>query len=219
MTVALSEACIYAARASANLLEQLWMSGNISSFGYFDAHYTFSATVILMISEILRPNTEDRDAIALSLALLQSMVDDGNLPARELMDRMATLRKDLETLKTSRRFNKDSMTEPMKGYITSTGTFAANISRSRPFTPSRSQVTHDASESTPGTSSDCEVGSTSHPVAATAPLDAPFIQGFLGDCVADWSPQGFDFENDEDGVWASAWDSLDFRQADGGFAF
>ncbi|KAF3762593.1 hypothetical protein M406DRAFT_12456, partial [Cryphonectria parasitica EP155] len=101
MTIALSEACIYAARASANLLEQLWISGNISTFGYFDAHYTFSATVVLMISDALRPNNEDRDAIALFTALLQSMVDDGNLPAREVNDRIACLRKDFASLKMS----------------------------------------------------------------------------------------------------------------------
>ncbi|KAK7725468.1 hypothetical protein SLS63_008071 [Diaporthe eres] len=96
-----AEACIYAARASANILKQLWINGNISAFGYFDAHYTFSATMVLMISRAFRPNTEDDDAIALALTLLHSMVEEGNIPARELVDRISALQSDFEILKLS----------------------------------------------------------------------------------------------------------------------
>lgn len=217
MTIALGEACIYAARASANILEQLWISGNISNFGYFDAHYTFSTTVVLMISRALRPNTEDDDAIALALTLLHSMVEDGNIPARELVDRISSLQRDFETLRSSEGPEEGLMAESITGFITSTGTFAANINRDRPVSPSKSQQT---SSNTP-TSSRLQntMESTSQPTDATAPLDAPLIQNFLGNCTQEWDPQDFEFLNQDNNAWASAWDSVDMHRNDDSIGF
>lgn len=218
MTIALSEACIYAARASANILEQLWISGNISTFGYFDAHYTFSATVILMISKALRPNTEDDDAIALALTLLHSMVEDGNIPARELIDRISSLQKDFEILRSSEGSEEGLMAESTTGFITSTGTFAANINRNRPLSPSQSRKASSTSIPTPPRL-DRTIDSTGRPTVATAPLDAPFIQNFLGNCTQEWSPQDFEFLNQGTGVWASAWDSFDLQRSEDSIGF
>lgn len=213
MTIALSEACIYAARASANILEQLWISGNVSTFGYFDAHYTFSATVVLLISRALRPNTEDDDAIALALTLLHSMVEDGNIPARELIDRISALEKDFRTLKSSEGFGEGVMAESTTGFITSTSTFAANINKDRPLSPSQSRQAPDTSTLTP-TRPDSTIDSTGRQTAAAAPLDAPLVQDFLGNCTQEWSPQDFEFLNQGNGVWASAWDSFDLHRSD-----
>ncbi|KAH8781091.1 c6 zinc finger domain-containing protein [Diaporthe sp. PMI_573] len=217
MTIALSEACIYAARASANILEQLWISGNISTFGYFDAHYTFSTTVVLMISRALRPNTEDDDAIALGLTLLHSMVEDGNIPARELIDRISALQGDFEILRSSEGAEEGLMAESTTGFITSTGTFAANINRNRPRSLSQSRQASSSIPTPPRL--DSTVDSTGQPTVATAPLDAPLIQNFLENCAQEWSPQDFEFLNQGNNVWESAWDSFDLHRNDDSVGF
>ncbi|KAK8240198.1 putative C6 transcription factor [Phyllosticta capitalensis] len=98
MTTALSEACIHAARNSNKLLAQLWIDGAIATFGYFDAHYIFSSTIVLLMANILNPSESDKDAIDLAWSLLQSMADDGNLPASEYWERLALLQKDLDDM-------------------------------------------------------------------------------------------------------------------------
>lgn len=197
MAIALSEACIYAARASANLLSQLWMDGKIAKFGYFDAHYTFSSAVVLLISNTLRANEFDSDTTTVSLALLQSMVEDGNLPAQEMYERLVSLRKNVETLqKTAPQF-----LGPRRGYITPSGTFAANITRGDPAhssprsyrssvsIPRETNVTNDASQN-------------------AAPLNDPFIQDFLSSSNdRTWSPDTFPVFDGEDGAWSLAWDN------------
>lgn len=98
MTTALSDACIHAARSSNKLLAQLWIDGAIATFGYFDAHYIFSSTIVLLMANILSPSEFDKDSIDLAWSLLQSMADDGNLPASEYSERLALLQKDLDDM-------------------------------------------------------------------------------------------------------------------------
>lgn len=217
LTIALGEACIYAARASANILEQLWISGDISTFGYFDAHYTFSATTVLMISRALRPNTEDGDGITLALTLLHSMVEDGNIPARELIDRVSALGKDFEALKSSQGPEEGLMAGSATGFITSTGTFAANIDRNRPLSPSQFRQACSNMPTSPGLGNAADF--TGQSSVATAPLDAPLIQNFLGNRTQGWSPQDFEFLNQGNDVWASSWHSFDLHHSNDGMGF
>ncbi|ETS84123.1 hypothetical protein PFICI_02148 [Pestalotiopsis fici W106-1] len=198
MAIALSEACIYAARASANLLSQLWIDGRIAKFGYFDAHYTFSSAVVLLISNTLRANEFDADTITVSLALLQSMVEDGNLPAQEMYERLLSLQKDVDELqKTAPQFSG-----PRRGYITPSGTFAANIKRS------------DAAHLSPRSNSRGSVSIPREPntgvaeIRNAAPLNDPFIQDFLSSSDnRTWSPDAFHIFDGEDGAWSLAWDN------------
>jgi proline utilization trans-activator len=149
MTIALSEACIYAARATNRLMGQLWADGLVATFGFFDAHYIFSATTVQLMSHALNPTAHDRDAVGLAWALLRSMVDDGNMPAREFAERLVALQKDLDGLgregddvadegKTETgsrtgakmRNSKESVmmaVRPEKGYVAGAGTFAAPV--------------------------------------------------------------------------------------------
>lgn len=217
LTIALGEACIYAARASANILEQLWISGDISTFGYFDAQYTFSATTVLMISRALRPNAEDGNGITLALTLLHSMVEDGNIPARELIDRISALERDFETLQSSQGSQEGLMAGTSTGFITSTGTFAANISRNRPLSPSQFRQCSSNIPTPPVLGN--AVDSTGQSTVATAPLDAPLLQNFLGNCAEGWSPQDFEFLNQANDVWASSWHSFDLHHSDDGMGF
>ncbi|KAJ0284038.1 hypothetical protein CBS470a_007023 [Colletotrichum nupharicola] len=198
MTIALGEACIYAARASNRLLKQLWVDGAIATFGYFDAHFIFSSTIILILSNILNPNDGDRNSVDLACTLLQSMADDGNLPAAELRDRLATLKEDLESKYAT---SSCQVTGPKQGYMTAAGTFAAHVaptSSRRKGDPNRSQTGQTPSTTT---SPAAEVSSVGR-----APFDDPFIQDFLGQPYSEWSPSAFDITNDEIGVSSLAWD-------------
>lgn len=162
-----------------------------------------------MISNILRANAADKDAIALSGALLQSMVEDGNLPAREFLVRMEALETDLAALHS---FEAGSLSGPSRGYVTSTGTFAANVTR-EPDPASRdasnvSMVTPDAF--TVGTSSGSQQSQM-----PKAPLDAPFIEDFLCNADGDWASLGvLDTPVDGHGTWswACTWDQTDLLQ-------
>ncbi|KAK9770162.1 putative Zn(2)-C6 fungal-type domain-containing protein, partial [Seiridium cardinale] len=200
MTIALSEACIYAARASANLLAQLWADGRIAKFGYFDAHYAFSSTVMLLISNTLRANDSDADAIGVSLELLQGMVEDGNLPAQEMYERLVVLRKDIERLKTS----APQFSGPRRGYVTPAGTFAANIIRNSSTHMSPGGESHGV------VALPSEADARSDTLQTTAPLNDPFIQDFLSNSDDQtWSPDVFHIFDGEDGAWSLAWDNTE----------
>ncbi|KAJ9149000.1 C6 transcription factor [Pleurostoma richardsiae] len=194
MTIALSEACIYAARASNRLLKQLWIDGAIATFGYFDAHYIFSSTIVLIVSNILNPNNTDKNSIDLALQLLQSMADDGNLPARELCERLASLKRELDTM------CRDQNLGPDKGYITAAGTFAAHIVPSS--RRSGGPETMRPSEATPVGSSPAGETSSTGPTL----LEDPFLRDFLGQPYSEWSPSAFGMTNDEMGISSLAWD-------------
>ncbi|KAI1268422.1 fungal-specific transcription factor domain-containing protein [Xylariaceae sp. FL1019] len=202
MTVALSEACIYAARASAKLLGQLWADGNIATFGYFDSHYLFSSIVILLISDALRANDEDHDAITLSSALLQCMVDDGNFPAREFHQRLSVLRWEIEKMKES---STSLMAGPIQGYVTSTGTFAANVNHG---VKPDFRVDISGTASLVGKSS--ETGAQEGEMMPSAPLDAPFIQDFLGNFDQTWGAGVLDTPSNELSEWSLVLDNTDF---------
>ncbi|KAI8192398.1 putative transporter [Colletotrichum sp. SAR 10_75] len=191
----------YSTRAVASLrlhFNQLWVDGAIATFGYFDAHFIFSSTIILILSNILNPNDGDRNSVDLACTLLQSMADDGNLPAAELRDRLATLKEDLESKYAT---SSCQVTGPKQGYMTAAGTFAAHVaptSSRRKGDPNRSQTGQTPSTTT---SPAAEVSSVGR-----APFDDPFIQDFLGQPYSEWSPSAFDITNDEIGVSSLAWD-------------
>ncbi|CRG91314.1 putative transcriptional regulatory protein C417,09c [Talaromyces islandicus] len=96
-TMALADACIHAARSSNGLLTQLWIDGGMAIFGYFDSHYLFSSTIILMMSSILGTTNSDADREAVDTAsdIMQSMVQDGNLPAAGFYSHFVEIRKGL----------------------------------------------------------------------------------------------------------------------------
>ncbi|EED18596.1 C6 transcription factor, putative [Talaromyces stipitatus ATCC 10500] len=96
-TMALADACIHAARSSNGLLTQLWIDGGMAIFGYFDSHYLFSSTIILMMSSILGTHNSDADREAADTAsdIMESLVKDGNLPAAGFYEHFLEIRKTL----------------------------------------------------------------------------------------------------------------------------
>ncbi|KAH8800284.1 putative C6 transcription factor [Xylogone sp. PMI_703] len=115
-TIALADACVHAARSSNSLLAQLWIDGGMAIFGYFDSHYLFSSTIILMMSSILgNSNSEqDREAIETASDIMQSIVQDGNLPAVGFYQHFCEIRKALNDFKErGERLGDNSSTGPM----------------------------------------------------------------------------------------------------------
>lgn len=64
-------------------------------YGYFDAHYLFSSTIILMMSSILGTNNShaDREAVDTASDIMESIVKDGNLPAAGFYEHFLEIRK------------------------------------------------------------------------------------------------------------------------------
>ena len=93
--MALADACIHAARSSNGLLTQLWIDSGMAIYGYFDAHYLFSSTIILMMSSILGTNNSDADREAVDTAsdIMESIVNDGNMPAAGFYEHFLEIRK------------------------------------------------------------------------------------------------------------------------------
>lgn len=194
MTIALSEACIYAARATNRLLKQLWVDGAIATFGYFDSHYIFSSTTVLVVSNILNPNSTDSNSIDLALQLLQSMADDGNLPAQEMCERLVALKRDLDTICGVQSLG------PEKGYVTSAGTFAAHVVPSS----GRSTAT-DAIRPSDVILAEPTPGGEMSPSAATL-LEGTFLRDFLEQPCEELSPSAFGLTSTDMGISSLAWD-------------
>ncbi|KAF7155096.1 hypothetical protein CNMCM5623_005304 [Aspergillus felis] len=80
----LGEACIHAARHSHSLILTRYINGSVPVFGYFHAHYLFSASLVLAMSSLLPIGSRnDLGAFETGLTVLQSMSDNGNLAASE----------------------------------------------------------------------------------------------------------------------------------------
>ena len=213
MTTALTEACIYAARGTASLLGQLWAEGNVATYGFFDAHYAFSATVILICSNLLRPSDADRDAIVLTCALLQSMVDDGNLPARELHGRLTALQRDIDAMTVADSPDPLSL---LRDYVSGPETISAGSASHLPHdTAATRQIKVEVAGARPKLSntlpSQTQIPTpTDTAPPSTAPLDVPFIQDFLGNFDGTgWSPDFLDLSADEDVSWSVPWDAAE----------
>ncbi|KAJ5417519.1 uncharacterized protein N7487_001069 [Penicillium crustosum] len=91
-TLALAESCVQAARASNSILSKLFVDGSLASFGYFDAHYLFSSTLILVMSAVMDPNVGMSDAVSYAFTILRAMKEDGNLPSFDYYERLQRTR-------------------------------------------------------------------------------------------------------------------------------
>ncbi|KAJ5498545.1 hypothetical protein N7453_007596 [Penicillium expansum] len=91
-TLALAESCVQAARASNSILSKLFVEGSLASFGYFDAHYLFSSTLILVMSAVMDPNVGMSDAVSYAFTILRAMKEDGNLPSFDYYERLQRTR-------------------------------------------------------------------------------------------------------------------------------
>ncbi|KAH7311328.1 fungal-specific transcription factor domain-containing protein [Stachybotrys elegans] len=103
VTLALAESCINAAQASSRIVEGLFLDGSIATFGYWDAHHIFSASLILVMSAVMKPTTANSDALETLLSILRTMKNDGNIPAVDYCDRLAHLQSRICSLRVQGR--------------------------------------------------------------------------------------------------------------------
>lgn len=97
-TTALADSCVNAARTSNKILSKLFVDGTLATLGYWDAHYLFSSTMILIMSAVMDPNVAVSDPVQTAFSLLRSMRDDGNIPASDYCDRLALIQTSLSEL-------------------------------------------------------------------------------------------------------------------------
>ncbi|OQV07972.1 Fungal specific transcription factor domain-containing protein [Cladophialophora immunda] len=115
ITTALADACIHAAQSSNQILSQLWVDGSLAIFGFFDAQYLFSSTLVLLIATVLRPDTADAEAVEAATHLLRSMSEDGNLPAFRYYGHLMQLRNAISALQgKSQQVENDTTVAPWR---------------------------------------------------------------------------------------------------------
>jgi hypothetical protein len=92
-----SEACVSEARTSSDILALLDKNGNLARYGFFDALAIFSSTLILMMSLTMNFKTDngDSDRVNRSLILLETMRNEGNMPAVDFFEQLSQVKDEL----------------------------------------------------------------------------------------------------------------------------
>lgn len=112
--MALAEACVQAARTTNQLLSKLFVEGSLAVFGYFDAHYLFSSTLILIISAVMEPTTPVSDLVQTAFSLLRAMSINGNISASDYLSRLEHIRSTVGTVRAeAERHNPSSVDDVM----------------------------------------------------------------------------------------------------------
>jgi proline utilization trans-activator len=193
VTSALAEACVQAARTQNSILAQLWVEGSIAVFGYFDANYIFSSTIILMVATIAikGDRDQDQDAVDTAWSLLRSMRDDGNLPAEEYYDQLLQLRTDLNQVNGNGMGRSNATSDVQSTKSANSRVNAATTKTTTPNTNSRrvSQMGESA------------IGATG--------LDDPFIHDFLMQTDAQLSMEYPGISEASLLPWSAEWEDVD----------
>ena len=89
-TLAIADACFQSARSILKIMTFLWVDGSIATYGYFDSHYLFSASLIFLLATINYPNTQgvDRTSFDVARNLLRNLANAGNIAAKECYDQL-----------------------------------------------------------------------------------------------------------------------------------
>jgi len=159
-TLALAESCVQAARASNHILSKLFVEGSLASFGYFDAHYLFSSTLILVMSAVMDPNVGMSDSVSYAFTILRAMKEDGNLPSFDYYERLQRTRASIGKMREANEASSCVSAVPNGS------------------TTPQEQVLHDADASTLGLG-----------FVDGVPLDHPLIDSFLAGKAFVW-PDG-----------------------------
>ena len=114
-TLALAESCVSAARTTHKMLYKLFVDGTLATLGYWDAHYLFSSTLILIISAVMEPNTHSSDLVQTAFNLLTSIRDDGNIPASGFCDCLSQIQRSMSRLRDEpERDNHPNLAAPSR---------------------------------------------------------------------------------------------------------
>lgn len=177
---------------SNKILTELWVEASIAMFGYFDASYIFSSTIILMMAAIISPHelNRDSDAVETAWSILGSMRDSGNVPASDYYDQLVQLKPTLDKLSNSS--SKPSSGEHHNADEGSNQTELDPSSISTRRQPPQTEIF-----SLEGTSTN----------SATI-LDDPFIQNFLMQTEAQFTAGSFGVADGPTVPWGFEWEDL-----------
>jgi hypothetical protein len=89
------------ARTSSDILALLDKNGSLARYGFFEALAIFSSTLILMMSSMMNFETDngDSDRVDRSFLLLETMRNEGNMPAVDFFEQLSQLRDELDQKK------------------------------------------------------------------------------------------------------------------------
>ncbi|RDW74660.1 transcription factor domain-containing protein [Aspergillus mulundensis] len=135
----LGEACIHAARHSHSIILTKWINGSLPVFGYFHAHYLFSASLVLAMSAFVPlplGSPADLNAFETSLEVLANMSENGNLAASEFYHNLQSVRGCLDPWRADRGVASRCTSRNGGGQSQSRGPFGAAAGPSAPLTPS-----------------------------------------------------------------------------------
>ena len=177
-TLALVDACTQSARTTNQLLSKLFIEGNLAMYGYFDAHYLFSSTLILIIAAVMEPTAAVSDAVQMAFNLLRTMTSNGNVSAKDYLARLEHIRATVSAARAGTNIKQataDVDTATIATTIASDPSGAPNISTEQigfgnEWSLSDTLFTDDA-------------------FGADDPLGNPFIENFLAEKAFEW-PSG-----------------------------
>lgn len=185
-TLALADACVQAARTTNQLLSKLFVEGSLAVFGYFDSHYLFSSTLILIISAVMDPQSTVSDAVQTAFSLLRSMASNGNISANDYLNRLEHIRSTVSNARaqaeqrppavasSSGEIEKVKPLDQSNGFTANTGIIVNNDPPL--WEPSNPMLSGDEFN-------------------ADDPLGNPFIESFLAEKAFQW-PGGLSPEQD-----------------------
>lgn len=84
------------------MLYRLFVEGSLASFGYFDAYYLFSSTLILIMSAVMNPSIATSDTVSCAFTILRTMKEDGNLPSHDYYERLQRTRNSVSKMREAR---------------------------------------------------------------------------------------------------------------------
>lgn len=178
---ALTDACVKAACTSNSILSRLFVEGNLATFGYFDAQYLFSSTLVLIMSAVLNPDASISDAVQTAFQLLKSMAETGNLPACGYYDRLCCVRSTIENMR-KHSLNASSHHSTVQDNLPRGH---ANVGITPDETPAAEEqrIALDANS--------LQYDQQLHDVFGFEALDNPFIEEFLAGGAERWAaPSG-----------------------------
>ncbi|KAF9890090.1 hypothetical protein FE257_006251 [Aspergillus nanangensis] len=163
LTLALAESCINAAKVSCRILEDLFISGAIAIFGYWEAQHIFSSALILMISAMIKPNVATSDSLQTLISILQFMKQEGNIPAANYCEEIRHIQDRIQRAMAESTVESSSLGNSDDIICTSVGDV-------------------HVAEAVPGA-----LGTTSHTSGANLDsLTNPLIENFLDENRFDW---------------------------------
>lgn len=98
LVLALADACVQSAKMMNSLLSRLFEQGSLAVYGYFDAHYLFASTLILIIAEAIEPEPSSTDAVSMAFSLLTSMAASGNISAGDYLSRLRQIKTTMNSI-------------------------------------------------------------------------------------------------------------------------